>query len=113
MPKTSWSSRKTLILGRSDIEGLLTVAEYNNAVERALQEMRNGGQPKVRSGTSSLGGSNKSDERHGHNRNIYTCYLSSGKECVDRRGNAHRSNGGRHDRETVTGNRNSQTGEDL
>ena len=37
MSKTSWSSRKTLILGRSDIEGLLTVAEYNNAVERAFR----------------------------------------------------------------------------
>jgi alanine dehydrogenase len=37
MPKTRWSSRKTLILGRSDIEGLLTVAEYNNAIERAFR----------------------------------------------------------------------------
>ena len=37
MPKTNWSKRKTLILGRSDIEGLLTVAEYNNAVERAFR----------------------------------------------------------------------------
>ena len=37
MPRTVWSSRKTLILGRSDIEGLLTVAEYNAAVERAFR----------------------------------------------------------------------------
>lgn len=37
MPGTSWATRKTLILGRSDIEGLLTVREYNEAVEEAFR----------------------------------------------------------------------------
>ncbi len=37
MPETNWSTRKTLILGRSDIEGLLTIAEYNEAVEEAFR----------------------------------------------------------------------------
>ncbi len=37
MAGTNWSTRKTLILGRSDIEGLLTVAEYNEAIEEAFR----------------------------------------------------------------------------
>ena len=33
----SWRNRKTLILGRSDMIGLLTPAEYNDCVEHAFR----------------------------------------------------------------------------
>ena len=37
MDDGSWRNRKTLILGRTDMIGLLTPAEYNDCVEHAFR----------------------------------------------------------------------------
>ena len=38
MPKESWSNRKTLILSRTDMMGLVTPSEYVECVEQACRE---------------------------------------------------------------------------